>query len=173
MHETMRDRGKFWRPAPDARSRIERDDFRAEFVQGLGQALVSGNLAAARAALASGAREIGLWDVAHSGPCWVRIARDRALLVSPQQMPVEPAWRDGYVATPFDDACSVLELSGTAMPQVIAEATSVDLEAGSRSAAILFAGVTAFLYRLSPDRARLHVESPFAAYVWTWLEDRR
>lgn len=172
MPDTMRDRGNFWRPAPAVTDLIRRPGFEARFVDGLGQTLVSGNLDAAKAALAPDAPEVGLWKLAGEGRCWVRIARDRALLVSPP-LSVAAGWHSGYVATPCADAYAVLELSGAEIPQVIAEATSVDLDAGSRSAAILFAGVTAFLYRTSDTTARLHVESPLSAYLWTWLTDRR
>ncbi len=173
MPDTMHDRGNFWRPAPAVTDQIRRPGLEARFVTGLGQTLVTGNLDAASATLASDAPEIGLWGLASEGKYSVRIARDRALLVSPTPLAVAAGWRNGYVATPCADAYAILDLSGEELPQVIAEATSVDLDAGSRSAAILFAGVTVFLYRASHSTARLHVESPLAAYLWTWLTERR
>lgn len=173
MADTMRDRGTFWRPAPDrAAAGIEGDGFSARFVSGLGQTLVSGKLDAARAVLLPGAPEVGLWGIAPQDGYGVRIARDRALLVTPSPLTVEPGWRDGFAASPCDDAFAVIELSGDALPELVAEATSADLEAGSRSAAVLFAGLTVFLYRTAPATARLHVESPLAACLWTWLEER-
>ena len=58
------------------------------------------------------------------------------------------------------------------MAEIVRESTAADLEASSRSAAILFAGVQAILYRRGEQRARLHVEAPFGPYLWRWLEAR-
>lgn len=173
MAEAMHDRAKFWTPVPEWESaRIERDGFSARRVGGLGQTLLSGDLDAAITALAPGAKEVGLWGLADANACAVRIARDRALLVTPAPLDVSPGWRGGWVATPCDDAYTVLEVAGDALLEVIAEGTSADLQAGSRSAAVLFAGVTVFLWRTAPATVRLHVDSPLAAYLWTWLEMR-
>ena len=173
MADKMHDRGNFWRPVPAPTDVMQAPGFEARFIAGLSQTLVTGNLDAARAGLVPGAPEVGLWGLATDREYWVSIARDRALLVSPTPLQVAPGWRDGYVATPCADAYAILDLSGDDLPQVIAEATSADLEAGSRSAAVLFAGVPAFLYRTAPSTGRLHVESPLAAYLWTWLAERR
>lgn len=170
MPDAMQNRGKFWTPAPDWRAaRLEGEGWHARRIHGLGQTLLSGDLDAARAALAPGAGEVGLWGLAGEGACAVRIARDRALLVSPSPLAIAPGWRAGFIATPCDDGHAVLEISGPGMPQIVAEGTAADLAAGSRSASVLFAGVSCLLYRAGPDRARLHVESPLAAYIWTWL----
>lgn len=174
MRKTMRDRGLFWSPAPDwTTARIDGDAYSVRRVLGLGQALVSGDLDAALAELMPAAPEISLWSVAAAEPFAVRIGRDRTLLVSPGPLAAAPGWRNGYVATPCDDAYAILEISGVALREIVAEGTSVDIEAGSRSAAVLFAGVTVFLYRIGPETARLHVEAPLAAYLWAWLEGRR
>lgn len=173
MAETMRDRGTFWTPAPAANATIERGGFTARFVDGFGQTLVSGNLDKAIADLTPGLAEVGLWGLADDGSCAVRIARDRALLVTSAPLDIAAGWRDGYVATPCDDAYAVIELSGPTLAEAVAEASAVDVEAGSPSASLLFAGITALLYRTSPSTARLHVERPLAAYLWTWLENRR
>ncbi|TYR32283.1 hypothetical protein FY036_10730 [Mesorhizobium microcysteis] len=173
MLETMRDRGKFWTPVPDwTTARIERDGLSVRRIAGLGQMLISGDLRGAVAGLAPGVSEIGLWSLAEADSYFVRSARDRGLLVTPAPQHVAPGWREGYVATPCDDAYAVLELAGSGLAEMVAEATSVDLEAGSRSAAVLFAGVTVFLYRTAPSTARLHVESPMASYLWKWLDER-
>lgn len=174
MPEAMHDRGRFWTPAPDWRAAsLEGEGWRARRIHGLGQTLVSGDLDAARAALAPGAGEVGLWGVAGEGAgdgaYAARIARDRALLVTPSPLAAAPGWRDGFAVSPCDDLYAAVEISGPAMPQLVAEGTAADLEAGSRSAAVLFSGVSCLLYRAGPERARLHVESPFAAYIWTWL----
>lgn len=174
MVETMGDRGKFWTPAPDrAGAELRGDGWSARRVPGLGQTLVSGDLRAATAALAPGAPEVGLWGIAAAMPCRVRIARDRALLVTPAPPDVAAGWRDGFVASACDDAYAIIDISGPALPEIVAEATSADLEGGSRSVAVLFAGVTVLLYRVAADTARIHVEAPLAAYLRAWLETRR
>lgn len=170
--ETMRDRGAFWRPAPDrAGAEIRRDGFSARRLPGLGQSLVSGDLRAAKASLAPDAVEVGLWGIAFGESALVRIARDKALLVTPQPLTVAPGWNAaGFVATPCDDAYSAFEISGERLRDVVGEGTAANPDAGSPSASVLFAGVPALLYRTAAETARLHVEAPLAAYVWTWLE---
>jgi Sarcosine oxidase, gamma subunit family len=173
MVEPLSDRSKFWAASPDwATAEIRRDDWRARAVLGLGQVLVSGRIAGAVEALAPGAPEVGLWGVVEANGCAVRIARDRALIVSAEPLTVEPGWRDGWAATPADDVYAVLEIDGTGLQALVCEATSADLDAGSPSAAIMFAGIACLLYRTGQATARLHVERPLATYVWHWLERR-
>lgn len=168
------DRGLFWEPVPDLDTAvIRRDRLAVHAVSGLGQMLVSGDLAAAATALAPEAPMVGLWGIADTPTFFLRMARDRALLVSPQPFTIRPAWRaEGFAASPADDAFTVLEIAGADLAMVVAEATGADLSAGSPSAAIRFGGVDALLCRSAPDTARLHVERAFAPYVWRWLETR-
>lgn len=173
MLETMRDRGKFWTPAPAEDAVLSGRGFEARCVNGLGQTLLSGDVHAAVSALAPSADEVGLWDIASGEACSVRLSRDRALLVTRKRLDIAPGWRDGFVATPCDDAYAVVDFLGDEREEIIAEAASANLEAGSRSAALLFAGVPALLYRIATDVARLHVERPLLAYIWAWLEGRR
>ena len=94
MVEPLSDRSKFWTASPDwATAELRRHDWRARAVLGLGQVLVSGKIAAAVNALASGAQETGLWGVVETSPHVVRVARDRALIVSAGPLAVEPGWR--------------------------------------------------------------------------------
>jgi hypothetical protein len=169
----MRDRGVFWTPSPDwSTARIERKGWSAEPVFGLGQTLVSGDVEAALDELAPGGAEVGLWEITDTDRVLVRIARDRALLVTPRPVDLAPGWRQaGYAVTPCDDAYAVLALKGSGTADLLATAAAADIEAGSRSASLLVAGVPALLYRVAPDVARIHVEAPLAAYVWTWLEE--
>jgi sarcosine oxidase gamma subunit len=174
MAEPLSDRSKFWTASPDwTTAAIRRDDWHARAVLGLGQVLVSGKIAGAVEALAPSAPETGLWGVVEKDPHVVRIARDRALIVSAGELAVEPGWRsDGWAATPADDVYAVLEIGGAGLPALVSEATAADLDAGSRSAAIMFAGIASLLYRTGQTTARLHVERPLATYVWQWLEGR-
>jgi hypothetical protein len=173
MVEPLSDRSKFWTASPDwTTAAIRRDDWQARAVLGLGQVLVSGRIAGAVEALAPGAPEAGLWGVVEKSPHVVRIARDRALIVSAREFAVEPGWRDGWAATPADDVYAVLEIDGAGLPALVSEATAADLDTGSPSAAIMFAGIPCLLYRTGPQTAWLHVERPLATYVWHWLEGR-
>jgi heterotetrameric sarcosine oxidase gamma subunit len=173
MHEAFPDPMAKWSPAPDwSTARLTRPDWRAAPVDGLHQTLLTGDLAAALATFDPRPASVGLWDVARA-PAAVRIARDRALVVSSQAPATAWGWRDeGWAASDASDAYIVLSLAGPALREIVAEATSADLDRGSRSAAIQFAGVAALLYRAAEDEARLHVEASWAAYVWRWLETR-
>ena len=170
--ETMRDRGRFWSAVPDWTSaQIERDGWSVRRIHGLGQTLVSGDVQMALDRLVPGGAQVGLWGLTDTDRMVIRIARDRGLLVTPETLEIEPGWSvAGFVATPCDDAYAIFEISGDAMHQVVCEATATDVELGSPSAALLFAGVPAMLYRTAPRAARLHIESPLAAYIWTWLQ---
>lgn len=160
-----------WTPFPQwEHARLERSGWRARVVSGLRQTLVSGDLAALRGAFPTPLPEVGLWAVEPAQTLVLRIARDRALVVSGSAVPLAPGWQAaGWAASPADAAFLVFELSGETLGQVVREAVSADLVAGSPSAATLFAGIPAFLYRTAPDTARLHVEAALAPFVWRWL----
>lgn len=173
MADAAMDRGVFWRSAPERETaRLDREGWSARCVNGLGQTMLSGDVAAAVAATAPGVAEVGLWAIVPQTRFAIRIARDQALLVTPAPLRVAEGWRDGYAVAPCDDGYAVIEIAGEESAAVVAEAVSAELEAGSRSAATLFAGVAALLYRTGPQTVRVHVEAPLAAYLWTWLAER-
>ena len=96
MVEPLSDRSKFWAASPHwVSARIERQGWQAQALLGLGQTLISGRIAGAVETLAPGAPEVGLWGVVEANQYAVRIARDRALIVSAEPQAVEPGWRDG------------------------------------------------------------------------------
>ena len=163
-----------WTPTPDwATAEIVREGWRARPVPGLTLTLIGGRLDAAIAQLAPGAPSVGLWQVAPDLPIALRIGRDKAMLVATGDPVAFSGWREGgWTASDASDAQTVFEIAGPAAPGIFPEAVLADLEAGSPSAAILFAGVPALLHRVRPDAARLHVESALAPYVWRWLETR-
>ena len=173
MVEPLSDRSKFWAASPDwAIARIDRASWQAKALLGLGQTLISGRIAGAIEALAPGAPEVGLWGLVEANPYVVRIARDRALIVSTEPQAVAPGWRDGWAATPADDVYAVLEIGGEGLSALVSEATAAALDGGSPSAAVMFAGIPGLLYRTAGTTARLHVERPHATYIWHWLERR-
>jgi sarcosine oxidase gamma subunit len=173
MPEAFPDPMAKWSPAPDWRAaRLTRSDWSAAPADDLSQLLISGNLAAALATFEPAPVSVGLWQIAPTGGA-IRIARDRALLVAAQALAAPAGWQAaGWVATDASDAYRVIEIAGSALRAIVAEAVSADLDAGSPSAAILFAGVPALLYRTGETRARLHVEAALAPYVWRCLETR-
>jgi hypothetical protein len=173
MPEATPDPMAKWTPVPDwSAARLTRPDWDAVHVAGQFQTLISGDLAAAFARLDPQPHSVGLWQIAR-GPAAIRIGRDRALLVGSQAFASGWGWReDGWAASDASDAYCMLSLTGAALRSIIAEATSADIDAGSPSAAVQFAGVPALLYRLREDEARLHVEAALAPYVWRWLETR-
>jgi hypothetical protein len=173
MAEATPDPMAKWTPIPDwSEARLARPDWRASFVFGLHQTLISGDVKAAFTQLDPHAASVGLWEIARA-PAAIRIGRDRALWVASQPFPIKWGWREeGWAATDASDAYSVLSLAGPALRELVAEATSAELDGGSPSAAIQFAGVPALLYRTAEDDARLHIEAAFAPYVWRWLETR-
>lgn len=162
-----------WTSFPDwTDAVIARANWTARPVLGLSQALVSGDIGAALRAHAPEAAVVGLWEPAKTEPVAVRIARERILLVGSGPLAIPSGWNGGWAASPADDAWFVVDLEGPTVDEVIREGTAADLHASSRSAAILFAGVQALLYRRGDQHARLHVEMPFGPYLWRWLETR-
>lgn len=163
-----------WSLYPDwTRTVIERDGWKARPMLGLHQLIINGDVSAACSALAPEAKEVGLWGMADGETYAVRLARDRALLVSQQPIKADGTWQTpGWIASSSDDATLVIELSGPTVREVVSEGISVDLRSGSPSASVLFAGVTVALYRSGGDRARVHVAADLATYLWRWLETR-
>lgn len=163
-----------WTPTADwSHAELIREHWRARPVLGLTQTLIGGRLDLALAALAPGARFVGLWQFADVAPYALRIGRDKAQLVGGIAAVERSGWRDdGWTASAASDAQAVFEIEGAATRDIVAEAVAADLDAESPSAAVVFAGVPALLHRAASGAARLHVEASLAAYVWRWLETR-
>jgi sarcosine oxidase gamma subunit len=166
----MRDFATKWTAPPDWTAWLTAPGLEITTVVGLEQALVSGDLAAALADLAGGAEASGAYAVATGDPYALRLARDRALIVSSRPIACRVGWHPrGYAATPMSAGYHVFELAGSGLPGLLARATTLDLASASPSATIVFAGVAAILYRRE-GKARLHVERGLAPYLWRWLE---
>ena len=159
-----------WPPARRAEgSLIDRPRLKASAVGGRGHTLVSGDLDAAVAALTPGAPMLGLYALAPDAAHTLRISRDSALLVTPAPIEAPEGWREGWCATALDDGWTAIDVSGPDAALALAQGTSADLEAGSASAAVLFAGFRCLLSRI-PDGFRLYVERPWLEAVLTWLD---
>ena len=148
---------------------VARPGFAARARTGIGHTLVSGDLDAAIAALAPGAPLLGLFAPAPDGPHALRIARDRALLVTPAPIGAEGGWRDGWCATTVDDGWVAVEVEGAGAPLVVMQGTAADPAAGSPSAAVMFLGFRCLLTRRESG-FRLHVERPWLEALLTWLD---
>ena len=117
--------------------------------------------------------EIGLWQVASASDHVIRIARDKALFVATTQIPFETGWNPaGFSVTDASGAYGVIEIAGTELTDLVAEASAADIDAGSRSAAVLFAGIPCLVVRTAPEVGRVFLEAGFTTYLWRWLETR-
>ena len=159
-----------WSPARRAEgSLIDRPRLAAHALNGLGCTLLSGNLEAAIGALAPAAPVIGLFSLVPPDAYALRIARDRALLVTPAPLGAADGWRDGWSATPVDDGWAGIEISGTDAALALMQGTSADLAAASPSAAVMFAGLRCLLAQTEAG-FRLHIEAPWLEALSTWLD---
>lgn len=132
-------------------------------------AMISGDLDAALTGLSPDARMVGLAEECGNGPFALRIARDRALLITETLLEAEPGWyAAGFALSSADDAFIEIALNGADASTIIAEGVTADLETGSPSAALLFAGQFALLARRGAGY-RLWIERPMLAWFWAWL----
>lgn len=171
----MQDPMAKWTPVPDwSAATISRDHWQARPVLGLDIVMLAGDMGAALAAHAGGEAGLGLLAIAERSDDYViRIARDRALMVSSQPIEIGYGWHAaGYSVTPADSAYGIIEISGAALDEIIAEGTASDPASKSPSAATLFAGIPTLVIRTAPDVLRLHMEIGHMAYLWRWLETR-
>lgn len=171
----MRDPMVKWTPVPDwATASITRDHWQARPVLGLDIVMLAGDMIEALVGPAGGTRGLGFLAIAERSDDYViRIARDRALMVSGRPIDIAHGWHAaGYSVTPAESAFGIIEISGTALDEIIAEGTATDPVSQSPSAATLFAGITCLVIRTAPDAARLHMEIGHMAYLWRWLETR-
>ena len=120
------------------------------------------------AALAPGSPTLGLYARAPDGPHALRIARDRVLLVTQTPLSAADGWRDGWCAISLDDGWAAIDVKGEDAPLALAQGTAADLETGSPSAAVRFAGLRCLLLRTDAS-FRLHVEAPWLTALVTWL----
>ena len=153
-----------WTPAPDWTTvKIVRADWSAKSVLGLSMALVAGNIAvlAIFGIYAPTWPRIGAWQVSvNASDHVIRIARDKALIVTSSPLPFETGWNAaGFSVTDASGAYGVIEIAGPALAEIIAEASAVDIDARTRSAALLFAGIACLAARTAPDVARVYMEA--------------
>lgn len=161
-----------WPAVPDwAGALLHLGDTTVATVTGLGQMLVSGDLAAW--SRASGIAETGDdgKSVATGDRYAVRLARDRLLGVSAAPFDIAAGWHDeGFAVSTVDTGLHVFEIAGPQASGILARATTLDPNGATASAAVLFAGVNAVVYPYrSAERIRIHVDCGLAPYLWQWL----
>lgn len=133
-----------------------------------GALMISGDLMAALTALAPGAPMLGCGAQAPQGAHAIRIARDRALLVTPEPLDADAGWYGVYAISLADDLYSVITLSGPRAEEIASACTSVPLDGSSASATTLFGGIGAHVTR-SGDTLVIRVQAPDAAALWSLL----
>lgn len=150
-------------PAPGAR--IVGPGWTADCTPPAGATLISGDLTAAIAALCPGTPLLGMGEPAPEGTHALRIARDRALLVTPAPLGAAEGWdARGFAATAADDAYIGFRITGD-WGALLAALTSVRPEDASPSTATLVAG-SACLVSLERDGLSLRVPASEAAAHW-------
>lgn len=167
----MRDLAKKWPVAPDwLNAAIEVPGLKIRPVTGLHQRLVSGDLGAWAQASGFDGTAVGAFGPAEGIRYSIRVARDRVLAVSTTPIGMATGWfAQGFAVTEISAGLQVFEVEGAALDAFIARATTLDPNQPSASAALSFAGISAFVYR-HEGKLRIHVDRGLAAYLWTWME---
>ena len=161
---------------------IDEPSLRVTLRAAAGATLISGDLQAAINTLAPDAVILGLGAKLDSQTFALRLARDRALLVTAapllesgnerhgwQSDAVANAVANAFVSSAADDAWTFLEVSGSLAAMAMSEGCAADLNSGSPSAAVLFATHTCLLVRHG-DGFLLAVESSSRMALLNWLK---
>ena len=149
--------------------RIEAPGVTVSALPPAGAALVSGDLDAALATLAPEAEVLGFGAIIGVEPALVRVARDRALLVTEEPLGAVSGWHGTFALTPSDDAYAALAITGAGAERLMRAGAAIDTLASSPSAACLFAGMECLVLR-QQDGWRVMCPRPMATAVATWAE---
>ena len=169
----MRDLAEKWAPVPDWKKvSIQFDGTTIGTVAGLSQLLVSGDISAWSRASGIASAPAGASPVITGDRYAVRLARDRILAVSAGPFDIASGWHeDGFAVSSVNTGLHIFEIDGPRMLEVLAHAMMLDPKGSTASAAMLFAGLNAFVYRYSSAGCvRVHVDSGLAPHLWQWLE---
>lgn len=168
----MFDFGKKWTPASFTLEGGFGSDLRVRTLAGLHLALVSGNTEAGLARLGIRGGPLGATAIAPAEPYALGLARDRCLAVSSQPLTAADGWHpDGFALTSMSDAYGAVDFSGNGLPDLLAQATTLDWTQPTRSAAIVFAGLPAAAsFHGAPHTLRLFIEAPLLPGLARWLQ---
>ncbi len=129
--------------------------------------LATGDLDAARGAIAPQAKLIGLGEEEGEIPFGIQVARDVAAFVGGGA--VHLGWHPGgFAISDNSDGYVLFELEGPAAQHILAQGTNAPFTEGSPSATIRFAGVNALLTKREAAW-RLRAPAAFSAYISEFL----
>jgi len=163
----MRERN-WTNPAPQAGDRLETPGTTVRCLESGGQTVLSGALDRAVSVLAPGAPMIGLLGtLPESGAYALRIARDRALLCTPEPTGAAPGWHGDFALSPTDDLYVPIQIDGDSGGLLLASCMSAP--GGSSSAMTLFAEKPCLVARPGDEIVRAWIPRPDTAEVWARL----
>lgn len=174
----MPDRGKFWSPVPDwSVVAIHRPGLDIAVAPSAAIWLVSGDLPKFLARHHDDGVCFGPRDDCSGDRYALRLAPDRLLFV--RRVAVQSDLRtlgwsaDGIAVTDVSDGILLFDVTGPSAPEVMALGADYDFVgnamSATESAAMVFAGLKVSVARIAAGW-RLHVERPYAAALWQWLE---
>ncbi|KQU81768.1 hypothetical protein ASD00_35045 [Ensifer sp. Root31] len=167
----MLDNSHKWKPEPDwGSAHLSGRTIEVRAVTGLTQLLVSGEIDGFRSRHGLG-NDIGALGLATGERYAVRVARDRLLAVGILASECACGWYDdGYCVTAFGSAQRVFEARGKGVRDLLARATSIDLDNPGPCATLKFCDLTCSVYFYEDTTLRIHVDRGLAGYLWEWLE---
>lgn len=161
----MLDRSAFWPVQP---RRLTGKDLSVALLAPVPQVMISGDLDAACTAFDLPA-PVGLLGQTVGSRAAIRLARYRMLAVGVTLSHANAGLRERFATTPATGSLAVLQIDGARSAELLARATAVDFIAGSPSAALQFAGMTAVLYRHDAGM-RLHLDRGLVDYAFDWVQ---
>lgn len=171
----MPDRGKFWPAVPDwSTAGIRRPGLDIAVARADAIWLVSGDLAKFLGQHHGGGACIGPRGTIAGERYALSLAPDRLLFVSNVGPQATLGWsNEGIATTDVSDGILLFDITGPVAPDVMAMGAEYDFASKpalpAESAAMLFAGLKVSVARIAGGW-RLHVERPYAAALWHWLE---
>ena len=170
----MHDRAQFWSPVPDwPRVSLHAAGIEIAPVNATSVWLVSGDQQQLLARYAAG-ESLGPRQVCSDDSYALRIAPDRVLFVADAQaFDVSAVTAPGCAITDVSDGMLIFEVRGEGAAELMAQGSEYPFDDTTvlphESAMMQFAG-----FRLAVSRRaqgwRLHVERPWAAALWRWLQ---
>lgn len=152
---------------PDVGEQQHRDGVTLTLIPTPPMTMVSGDIT--QLAVTHDTAVVGLGEVPPTQSFLVRLARDRALWIRPPKHTPTDGWHDGAAWTEVDGSYAVVQVEGVRSMHLLQQGTSVNLQEGSPSATLLFAGQAATLTREGAAWWIL-VERAWLPCIWTWLE---
>ena len=170
----MHDRGQFWSPVPDWSSAVLSSPTVSVRPVAMGAAWqLSGEWGGVLTRLGVGAVR-GPRDRCADARYALRLSPDSVLLVGAEPVDLSSGWHEaGFAATDLGDALVIVDIEGPGASAVMAAGSEYPFGDMSlrpqESARLQFAGHAIAVSRRTSGW-RLHVQRPWAAALWRWLE---